>query len=623
MRSMDKLGSYPPPNFDCPPPNSIQVSRPQQPVSRSNFHPSMWTWSETPSESEPSWAYSGRAASGPASQSRNNGCREWYHTGQQSWSNYGPAGNRGKKHQNKKEPNFVHFCDTCDRGLKNQEKYEEHIAQHVKCSVPDCRFMAHEKIVSIHWKNTHAPGKKRIKLDTAEEIAKWREERRKNYPTVQNVEKKRKLMQEREKTGAVLETAQFGRMRGRGRGRWRGRGHQRFQGQHPQGPHPSDGGAAAERPPPLTQPGQNGDPLGVLAKSDIESDKEDADTDSRTASLVVAPKQMSVALGSLLTNYGSMSESEGDEEAQHSTIQKGKDLLQENKDLLDQKNRPFMDTKTSKQDTQASKVSCPWSALNTSNNRRGRGRRGGKRGRGGHHDMLQTRRPTLLEMLLAPDIRHERNVLLQCVRYVVRNDFFGLESKPQLHLTQGTGSSDQEVGSRTLSDSLVGGKKCSVNAGTASHRATAWPTICKEEKKEIGPVNVTTKIIVRHSSSRNCLDEGPLDDQAGSGPPDDDAVPGSPDHQSGPACDQAGAGSPCDRAGFPDDQGDEATRPSDCRSAQKSKDPPADSLASAEQASEDKEEMATTYYHSHDSMAPRESRSTNNIYEDEIWEMSN
>lgn len=32
--------------------------------------------------------------------------------------------------------------------------------------------------------------------------------------------------------------------------------------------------------------------------------------------------------------------------------------------------------------------------------------------------------------LLAPDIRHERNVLLQCVRYIVRNNFFGLD-RPQ------------------------------------------------------------------------------------------------------------------------------------------------------------------------------------------------
>lgn len=28
-------------------------------------------------------------------------------------------------------------------------------------------------------------------------------------------------------------------------------------------------------------------------------------------------------------------------------------------------------------------------------------------------------------------MRHERNVLLQCVRYVVRNKFFGLESRAQ------------------------------------------------------------------------------------------------------------------------------------------------------------------------------------------------
>lgn len=38
-----------------------------------------------------------------------------------------------------------------------------------------------------------------------------------------------------------------------------------------------------------------------------------------------------------------------------------------------------------------------------------------------------------LTQLLAPDIRHERNVLLQCVRYVVRNNFFGLEGTSQKH----------------------------------------------------------------------------------------------------------------------------------------------------------------------------------------------
>ncbi|CAI9616087.1 unnamed protein product [Staurois parvus] len=34
------------------------------------------------------------------------------------------------------------------------------------------------------------------------------------------------------------------------------------------------------------------------------------------------------------------------------------------------------------------------------------------------------KRTTLLEMLLARDIRHERNVILQCVKYIYHNNFF-------------------------------------------------------------------------------------------------------------------------------------------------------------------------------------------------------
>lgn len=45
-----------------------------------------------------------------------------------------------------------------------------------------------------------------------------------------------------------------------------------------------------------------------------DSDREDPAIEGKTDSLVVAPKQMSSALGSLLANYGSMSESESDDE---------------------------------------------------------------------------------------------------------------------------------------------------------------------------------------------------------------------------------------------------------------------------------------------------------------------
>jgi hypothetical protein len=38
---------------------------------------------------------------------------------------------------------------------------------------------------------------------------------------------------------------------------------------------------------------------------------------------------------------------------------------------------------------------------------------------------IQHRRPpTLLQKLLESEIRHERNIILQCVRYIVQNNFF-------------------------------------------------------------------------------------------------------------------------------------------------------------------------------------------------------
>lgn len=39
-----------------------------------------------------------------------------------------------------------------------------------------------------------------------------------------------------------------------------------------------------------------------------------------------------------------------------------------------------------------------------------------------------TKQNTMLSKLLEPDIRHERNVLLQCVRYVCEQNFFGIGS---------------------------------------------------------------------------------------------------------------------------------------------------------------------------------------------------
>lgn len=46
--------------------------------------------------------------------------------------------------------------------------------------------------------------------------------------------------------------------------------------------------------------------------------------------------------------------------------------------------------------------------------------------------------------MLAKDIRHERNVILQCIRYIIQNGFFGLQTDSAAELEPGQASQDME-----------------------------------------------------------------------------------------------------------------------------------------------------------------------------------
>jgi hypothetical protein len=72
-------------------------------------------------------------------------------------------------------------CEPCEKGFKTQQQYETHLKTHVSCPYDGCTYSAGRASLKLHEllhiNNMFA------KLSTPEEIAKYREERKKKFPS--------------------------------------------------------------------------------------------------------------------------------------------------------------------------------------------------------------------------------------------------------------------------------------------------------------------------------------------------------------------------------------------------------------------------------------------------------
>ncbi|KAJ7553027.1 hypothetical protein O6H91_06G081800 [Diphasiastrum complanatum] len=147
-------------------------------------------------------------------------CRQKYDRGNNSWGRgrgengngmphpqiRGGAGWRGGRNS---QSNMVSIgrvgavsfkCEACDRTFSDRQKMDSHKVFHVKCGENGCNFEAFGKLVTEHKLKMH--GKKPassanshraaliLSKDGEEEIRRWREERRRNYPTTPNIQRK-------------------------------------------------------------------------------------------------------------------------------------------------------------------------------------------------------------------------------------------------------------------------------------------------------------------------------------------------------------------------------------------------------------------------------------------------
>jgi hypothetical protein len=104
-------------------------------------------------------------------------------------------------------------CQSCKREFSLLKAYQEHMATHEKCTFDGCEFEGSKKVVSTHFQTAHGEysgtGYKVIEVEgekfkvlmgtNSDEVEQWRLERRKKFPTAKNIELKqgqKKILQD-------------------------------------------------------------------------------------------------------------------------------------------------------------------------------------------------------------------------------------------------------------------------------------------------------------------------------------------------------------------------------------------------------------------------------------------
>ncbi|KAH8371920.1 hypothetical protein KR093_009285, partial [Drosophila rubida] len=400
----------------------------------------------------------------------------------------------------------VEFCDNCNMGLGNEQDMRRHLEQHETCPAEDCEFAALANVLERHIEANHITGlyKTVKRVWTPEDIAAWRAERRKRFPTTANVELAKRAKEQRLKRGERLEASKsrFGKPEDRRRTRPENNNKDRAKlnkrrkkienkitdkkEEQPENKPlpPEQNVVSAEEARKFRGTSQMKDYKHVKAKSksenalsnmlgmygtDSEDDEEDATTDEEVTDAPLqadvepmpwekvcrtedkeedatpdkkvadasldAPVEPEVFQNEMKSADNSVrqdvqlevddtlpqsSDDEAPDEApieRKTEVEKPPELTVESKSESTTAVLPIDSKLVAVAPQQEQRTSVKRVAANKK-----------VRGLNYKRARLMTKQNTMLSKLLESDIRHERNVLLQCVRYVCEQNFFGIGS---------------------------------------------------------------------------------------------------------------------------------------------------------------------------------------------------
>ncbi|XP_046463695.1 nuclear fragile X mental retardation-interacting protein 1-like isoform X1 [Daphnia pulex] len=316
-------------------------------------------------------------------------------------------------------------CDRCDRSFRSQELLDSHIAEHIPCGINGCPFVAHPKIVEKHIQMQHETGlaDQIMRLNTPEEIQKWREERKNRFPSTANVARRQAEQKEKLERGEVLyePKKRFAKGRNeRGQGE-KGKGWDARRNQNKKNKRQETDETRCDTQQVISEFSQKlllanetksfnttktHEATMVQVKKELSDGELDSDNEGEKAKAAAIPG--SNALAHLMT-YASDSEEEGAvldaKKPKLVSEESEKNVKNVEKEKAEHLTKPSKQAKRRKK-AKAQKNIPDVPAIK---------------------ELIRPKRLTLLQKLLQGEILHERNVILQCVHYIVQQNFFGFD----------------------------------------------------------------------------------------------------------------------------------------------------------------------------------------------------